>query len=40
MNFDKALIKMINLSKCCSLGSLLALKIILDRQFKFFQERR
>lgn len=29
--FDKTLIKMINLSKCCSLCFLLALKIVLDR---------
>lgn len=35
---DKTLIKMINLSKCSSLFSLLVLKVILYRQFKFCQE--
>lgn len=37
---DKILIKMINLSKCSSLYSLLVLKIILDRQFRLFWERK
>ena len=37
---NKTLIKMISLSKYSSLFSLLALKIILDRQFRFFYERK
>lgn len=34
------MIKMINVSKCCSLSSLLVLRIVVDRQVRLFQDRK